>query len=94
MGAKRTRNLKLSQIQCGGFEAGGFDGFAILTREADGQMRPYHDRMPVILDSQALRKLWLFAPPQTPYEDLRRQFELPRLHVRPASLLSPDEKSC
>ena len=78
----------------GGFEAGGFDGFAILTREADAQMRPYHDRMPVIVEDEALKKLWLFAPPQTPYEDLRRQFELPRLLIRPAPLLGPDEKSC
>ena len=31
----------------GGFDAGGFDGFAILTREADEQMSPYHNRMPV-----------------------------------------------
>ena len=35
---------------------GGFDGFAILTREADEQMRPYHDRMPVILDDESVKK--------------------------------------
>ena len=56
----------------GGFRAGGFDGFAILTREADAQMRPYHDRMPVILDGEPAKKLWLLAPPQIPYDDLRR----------------------
>lgn len=69
----------------GGFRAGGFDGFAILTREADGQMRPYHDRMPVILDDEPAKKLWLLAPPQIPYADLRRHFDPPRLYVRPAS---------
>jgi len=68
----------------GGFAGGGFDGFAILTREADAQMRPYHDRMPVILDSEALKKLWLFAPPDIPYAELRRQFETPRLLVEKA----------
>ena len=40
----------------GGFRAGGFDGFAILTREADEQMRPYHDRMPVILGDMGAGK--------------------------------------
>lgn len=65
----------------GGFAGGGFDGFAILTREADGQMTPYHNRMPVILDSEPLKKLWLFAPPEMPYQELRRQFETPRLTV-------------
>lgn len=68
----------------GGFRAGGFDGFAILTREADEQMRPYHDRMPVILDDESVKKLWLLSPPQIPYADLRRHFDPPRLYVRPA----------
>ena len=62
----------------GGFRAGGFDGFAILTR------RPYHDRMPVILDDESATKRWLRAPPQIPYDDLRRCFDPPRLYVRPA----------
>lgn len=68
----------------GGFQGGGFDGFAILTREADGQMSPYHSRMPVILDSEPLKKLWLFAPPEVPYQELRRQFETPALFVERA----------
>ena len=63
----------------GGFANGGFDGFAILTQEADAQMRPYHERMPVILDSEALKKLWLYAPPQMPFAEIRRQFETPVL---------------
>lgn len=66
----------------GGFEGGGFDGFAILTQEADEQMSPYHSRMPVIMDDENLKKLWLFAPPQMPYAELRRQFELPKLYAR------------
>ena len=69
----------------GGFQNGGFDGFAILTREADGQMSPYHTRMPVIMDSENLKKLWLYAPPETPYQDLKRQFEAPRLMVTPVN---------
>lgn len=68
----------------GGFAGGGFDGFAILTQEADGQMRPYHNRMPVIMDSEHLRKLWLYAPPLTPYQDLKGQFETPVLYVERA----------
>ena len=69
----------------GGFAGGGFDGFAILTREADAQMSPYHARMPVILDNEQARKLWLLAPPQMPYAELRRQFETPKLYVRPVA---------
>lgn len=69
----------------GGFAGGGFDGFAILTQEADEQMRPYHERMPVILDSEELKKLWLFAPPQMSYAEIRRQFETPELMVTPIS---------
>lgn len=68
----------------GGWEKGGFEAFAVLTQEADGQMRPYHTRMPVVMDSEHLKKLWLFAPPQIPYQELRRQFELPGLHAEPA----------
>ena len=63
----------------GGFANGGFDGFAILTQEADAQMSPYHNRMPVILDNEALKKLWLYAPPQMPFAEIRRQFETPRI---------------
>ena len=61
------------------FANGGFDGFAILTQEADAQMSPYHNRMPVILDNEALKKLWLYAPPQMPFAEIRRQFETPRI---------------
>ena len=69
----------------GGFEKGGYEGFAILTQDADEQISPYHDRMPVIMDSENLKKLWLFAPPQFPYQELRRQFEKPKLYVTPIS---------
>lgn len=65
----------------GGYAGGGFEAFAVLTQEADAQMRPYHSRMPVIMDSESLKKLWLFAPPQLPYQELRRQFERPELIV-------------
>jgi len=65
----------------GGFANGGFDAFAVLTRDADEQIRPYHSRMPVVLDSENLKKLWLFAPPEMPYQELRRQFEFPALYV-------------
>ena len=68
----------------GGFANGGFDAFAVLTQDADEQMRPYHTRMPVVMDSENLKKLWLFAPPQMPYQELRRQFELPELFVEAA----------
>lgn len=65
----------------GGFENGGFDGFAILTREADEQMEPYHNRMPVILRDEELKKAWL-ATGAVPYEELRRHFTPPKLAVR------------
>jgi len=68
----------------GGFANGGFDAFAVLTQDADEQMRPYHSRMPVVMDSENLKKLWLFAPPQMPYQELRRQFELPELFAEEA----------
>lgn len=68
----------------GGFAGGGFDGFAILTQGADGQMSPYHNRMPVILRGAAVKKAWLFAPPTFPYAELRRQFDTPRLAAAPA----------
>lgn len=67
----------------GGFEKGGYEGFAVLTRGADEQIAPYHDRMPVILDSEHLKKLWLFAPPEIPYQELRRQFEETKLQINP-----------
>lgn len=67
----------------GGFEKGGYEGFAVLTRDADEQIAPYHSRMPVILDSEHLKKLWLFAPPQIPYQELRRQFEETKLQIKP-----------
>ncbi len=65
----------------GGFEAGGYDGFAILTQDADGQMSQYHHRMPVILDDRKLRQNWLFAPPQVSYADLRTHFAAPALRI-------------
>ena len=68
----------------GGFANGGFDAFAVLTRDADEQIRPYHNRMPVVLDDENLKKLWLFAPPEMPYQELRRQFEFPELYVEEA----------
>lgn len=68
----------------GGFDAGGYDGFAILTQPADAQVSPYHDRMPVILEDDAVKKAWLFAPADFPYGELRRQFEPPSLLIEPA----------
>ena len=69
----------------GGFANGGFEAFAVLTRDADEQIRPYHNRMPVVLDDENLKKLWLFAPPEMPYQELRRQFEYPELYVDAAA---------
>ena len=74
----------------GGFANGGFEAFAVLTRDADEQIRPYHDRMPVVLDNENLKKLWLFAPPEMPYQELRRQFEVPELYI---SEVQPDISS-
>jgi putative SOS response-associated peptidase YedK len=71
----------------GGFEGGGFDGFAILTRQADEQMAPYHDRMPVILTDEDLKKAWLNQ--ELPYADLRQAFEPPKLLIWEQR---PDEK--
>ncbi|MDD3334814.1 MAG: SOS response-associated peptidase family protein [Eubacteriales bacterium] len=68
----------------GGFEGGGYDGYAILTQAADEQMLPYHDRMPVILEEEEKKKAWLFAPPDYPYGELRSMFTPPRLIVNPA----------
>ncbi len=65
----------------GGFEGSGYDGFAILTQDADAQMTPYHDRMPVILTDEALKKAWL--NPAVPYTELRAAFEMPALLIRP-----------
>ncbi len=65
----------------GGYEKGGYDGFAILTRDADGQVSPYHNRMPVILRQESLKKAWL--DPAANYPALRAAFELPELAVRP-----------
>ncbi|MEG0492330.1 MAG: SOS response-associated peptidase family protein [Clostridia bacterium] len=69
----------------GGFAGGGFDGFAILTREADEQMAPYHNRMPVILREEGLKKAWLFS--QFPYAELRRQFAVPQLDCKAVAAL-------
>lgn len=69
----------------GGFAEGGYDGFAILTQEADEQMSPYHHRMPVILEDRRLRQNWLFAPPQISYADLRSHFAAPRLQIAPVA---------
>lgn len=63
----------------GGFEAGGYTGFVVLTRAADEQMSPYHDRMPVSIGDEALKKNWLFAPPEVPYDELRRMLSPERL---------------
>ena len=65
----------------GGFENGGYDGFAVLTREADEQVNPYHDRMPVILTQESLKKAWL--DPAVSYAALREAYRLPTLSVRP-----------
>lgn len=65
----------------GGYEGGGFDGFAILTCAADEQMLPYHDRMPVILRGEGLKKAWLDTA--VPYPELRAAFTPPTLAVRP-----------
>ena len=64
----------------GGFAGGGFDGFAILTRDADAQMAPYHNRMPVILQSEEMKKAWLNHA--IPYADLRTAFTPPKLKIR------------
>ena len=69
----------------GGFAEGGYDGFAILTQPADGQMSPYHDRMPVILREESQKKLWLTAPPSTPYSILRESFEPVPFLIEPAA---------
>ncbi len=63
----------------GGFAGGGYDGFAILTREADSQMAPYHDRMPVILTDESLKKAWLNH--DVAYAQLRPAFEPPKLRI-------------
>ena len=63
----------------GGFAGGGYDGFAILTREADSQMAPYHDRMPVILTDENLKKAWLNH--DIAYAQLRPAFEPPKLRI-------------
>ena len=67
----------------GGAEAGGYDGFVIMTQQADEQMQPYHHRMPVILDNRRARHTWLFAPPHFPYCDLRKEFHTPQLSIAP-----------
>ncbi len=71
----------------GGYEAAGYDGFAIVTQDADEQMLPYHDRMPVILRDEGLKKAWLDMT--VPYAQLRAAFETPALQARP---VAPDEK--
>ena len=67
----------------GGYAAGGYDGFAILTCDADEQMLPYHDRMPVILRQEELKKAWLDAA--VPYPELRAAFAPVPLSVRPVA---------
>ena len=71
----------------GGFAGGGYDGFAILTRAADWQMTPYHDRMPVILMEEDLKKAWLNH--DIAFADLRPAFEPPTLLIWEQP---PDEK--
>ena len=65
----------------GGYAGGGYDGFAILTCAADAQMLPYHDRMPVILRDEALRKAWL--NPAADFTELRAAFRTPLLTASP-----------
>ncbi len=83
---KETRENELMYLAgvygqfLGGYEGGGYDGFAVLTREADGQMSPYHDRMPVILRDEELKKAWLNA--DVPFITLRGGFEPPALFAR------------
>ncbi|MBR4069293.1 MAG: SOS response-associated peptidase [Clostridia bacterium] len=67
----------------GGFENGGRDVFAVLTMDADGQMRPYHHRMPVILGTRQARHGWLFSSPEAEYRMLKRLFLPPPLAVCP-----------
>lgn len=62
----------------------GPDRFAVLTQEADDQMRPFHHRMPVILDSRQARHRWLFSPPAVSYRDLKKMFAAPELIIRQA----------
>ncbi len=59
------------------------DRFAIMTQAADAQMAPYHDRMPVILREESIKKAWL-ASSAVPYESLRGHFLPPRLLVTAA----------
>ena len=66
----------------GGFGEGGYDGFAILTCAADAFVSAYHDRMPVILREEAIRKAWL--NPDVAFPELRAAFDPPALHARPA----------
>lgn len=73
----------------GGFQNGGYDGFAILAQPADEQMSPYHSRMPVLLEAEASKKAWLFAPPLTPYDGLRSLFAPPKLTAEPVEPGSP-----
>lgn len=68
----------------GGFEAGGYTGFVVLTREADEQMSPYHNRMPVSIAEERQKKAWLFAPPLTPFYRLVSPLAPERLIIRPA----------
>lgn len=58
--------------------------FSILTQAADGQLSPFHHRMPVILGTRQARHGWLFSPPQTDYRQLCQLFSIPRLAVCPA----------
>ncbi len=71
----------------GGFKGDGYDGFAVMTRAADAQVAPYHDRMPVILTDESLKKAWL--NPAVPFAELRAAFETPRLTVQP---VEPDPR--
>ncbi len=56
---------------------GGEDRFTILTVEANDSMRPYHDRMPLILEESEIRR-WILDD-----EGFRAllQKEMPRLHA-------------
>ncbi len=65
----------------GGSPGDAQDCFVILTQAADGQMSPYHDRMPVLLREESLKKAWL--APSSPYQALRPRFLPPSLQIDP-----------
>lgn len=88
--ARRGELLYLAGVYnqfLGGYANGGYDGFAILTCDADEYMQPYHDRMPVILRQEELKKAWLDTA--VPYPELRSAFTPVPLAARP---VAPDPR--